>query len=99
MPTSDARIGFLTVAEVAALPHHAVLAWVTAPAYGIGAATPHAPAPVTVGEHGDVVVFDNGILRTELGRDGRLLSLVHVAKLVLACAVACGLEPILGRGR
>jgi len=66
-------------AEVAARPGGAGLAWVTAPPYGIGEAAEDGPGAVTVVEHGDVVVFDNGILRAEFGRDGRLGSLVHVA--------------------
>ena len=55
------------------------LAWVVAPSYGIGDAIADAPGAVTVAETGDAVVIENGIIRAELGRDGRLRSLVHVS--------------------
>jgi alpha-mannosidase len=53
------------------------LVWVTAPSYGIGAVPPAAPGSVSLRESHGGVVLDNGVLRAELGRDGRLLSLTH----------------------
>jgi alpha-mannosidase len=55
------------------------LVWVTAPPCGIGKAARGAPASVSVVEEGDVVILDNGVVRAELRRDGRLGSLVHLA--------------------
>ena len=68
-------IGFAR-AEVAAGPDGG-LAWVEAPAYGFGAVR-EAPGEVTATETTDGVVLENGILRAELGRDGRLRSLVEL---------------------
>jgi alpha-mannosidase len=66
-------------AEVAERPGGDGLGWVTAPPYGIGETASGGPDPVTVVEDGDVVILDNGGLRAELGRDGLLRSLVHLA--------------------
>ena len=66
-------------AEVTDRPGGGGLVWVTAPPYGIGKAAPGGPASVSVVEEGHVVVLDNGVLRAELRRDGRLGSLVHLA--------------------
>ncbi|HET6848163.1 MAG TPA: glycoside hydrolase family 38 C-terminal domain-containing protein [Gaiellales bacterium] len=66
-------------AEVAERPGGEGLAWVTAPAYGVGHAAPRGPSPVEVAEHGDVVVLDNGNLRVEIDRDGSLRSLIDVS--------------------
>jgi alpha-mannosidase len=52
------------------------LAWVEAAAYGFGA-TGRAPASVVVTESGDGIVLENDLLRAELSRDGRLLSLIE----------------------
>jgi alpha-mannosidase len=68
-------IGFAR-AEVAAGPDGG-LAWVEAPAYGFGAVR-EAPGEVTATQTTDGVVLENGILRAELGRDGRLRSLVEL---------------------
>jgi alpha-mannosidase len=63
-------------AEVAELPGSDT-AWAEVPAYGFGRlAAP--PAAVEAGEQGDRIVLQNGVLRAELDRGGRLLSLVHV---------------------
>jgi alpha-mannosidase len=52
--------------------------WVEAPAYGFGSVSPP-PDAVTVTEGGERIVLENGTLRAELDRGGRLLSLVHLA--------------------
>jgi alpha-mannosidase len=54
------------------------LVWVEAPPYGYGAVA-GPPGAVTVVEHDDAVVLENGVVRAELGRDGRLRSLVELA--------------------
>jgi alpha-mannosidase len=63
-------------AEVAAGPGGDPV-WVEAPAYGFGAVG-DTPGGVSVTETADAVVLENGILRAELGRDGRLHSLVDL---------------------
>src|SRR3954469_1068333 len=65
-------------AEVAERPDGG-LAWVEAPSYGIGSAAGAAPDVARTSERGDRVVLENGLLRAELARDGRLASLVHLA--------------------
>ncbi|HVI35864.1 MAG TPA: glycoside hydrolase family 38 C-terminal domain-containing protein, partial [Gaiellales bacterium] len=65
-------------AEVAERPD-GELAWVEAPSYGIGTAAEAAPDVARATERGDRVVLENGLLRAELARDGRLASLVHLA--------------------
>jgi alpha-mannosidase len=60
-------------AEVAALPD-GELAFVTAPACGIGAIAP-APAPVRVDEDRDGWLLDNGRIRARVARDGTVTSL------------------------
>ena len=65
-------------AEVAERPDGR-LTWAETPSYGIGAAGGEPSGPTTVVERDDAIVFDNGVLRAKLGRDGRLRSLVHVA--------------------
>jgi alpha-mannosidase len=67
-------IGF-TRAQVAERPDGG-LDWVEAPAYGFGA-TGRAPASVVLTESGDGIVLENDLLRAELSRDGRLLSLIE----------------------
>jgi len=74
-PAPFNTIGF-DRAEVAPGPDGR-LVWVEAPSYGFGAAA-DASAAVSVAETGDAVVLENGILRAELGRDGRLRSLVEL---------------------
>jgi alpha-mannosidase len=64
-------------AEVAEHPELG-LVWVDAPRCGFGAVAAPADA-VTVKSTGPRIVLENGRLRAELGRDGRLLSLVHRA--------------------
>jgi alpha-mannosidase len=53
------------------------LGWVEAPPYGFGALG-EAPGAVSIAETGDGFVVQNGVLRAELGRDGRLRSLVEL---------------------
>jgi alpha-mannosidase len=65
-------------AEVAERPD-GELAWVEAPSYGVGTAAGAAPDVARATERGDRVVLENGLLRAELTRDGRLVSLVHLA--------------------
>ena len=65
-------------AEVAERPD-GELAWVEAPSYGIGSAAGAGPDVARATERGDRVVLENGLLRAELTRDGRLVSLVHLA--------------------
>jgi alpha-mannosidase len=74
-PAPFNTIGFAR-AEVAAAPDGG-LVWVEAPAYGFGEVA-EAAAAVSVEEAGDGVVLENGLLRAELGRDGRLRSLVEL---------------------
>src|SRR6476646_2025597 len=74
-PTAFNTIGF-SRAEVAPAPDGG-LAWVEAPAYGFGAVR-EAPGHVSVTESDDAVVLENGLLRAELGRDGRVRSLVEL---------------------
>jgi alpha-mannosidase len=64
-------------AEVAVHPELGEV-WVEAPGYGFGSVTP-ASGAVHVSDGGERVVLENGILRAELDRGGRLLSLVHLA--------------------
>ena len=71
-------------AEVADHPD-GELVWVEAPACGLGAVTA-APAAVTVSEGPGAIVLENGRLRAELGRDGRLQSLIQVESGVEALA-------------
>ena len=74
-PTPFNTIGF-DRAEVAPGPDGG-LVWVEAPAYGFGT-TADATAAVSVTATGDAFVLENGFLRAELGRDGRLRSLVEL---------------------
>ncbi|HET7170463.1 MAG TPA: glycoside hydrolase family 38 C-terminal domain-containing protein, partial [Gaiellales bacterium] len=74
-PTPFNTIGFAR-AEPAPAPD-GELAWVEAPAYGFGAVA-DPPGAVFVVEHADAVILENGVLRAELGRDGRLRSLVEL---------------------
>jgi alpha-mannosidase len=74
-PTPLNTIGFAR-AQVAERPD-GELAWVEAPPYGFGV-TGEPPAGVVVTETGDSIVLENGRLRAELGRDGRLRSLVEL---------------------
>jgi alpha-mannosidase len=67
-----------TRAEVAERPDGR-LAWSEAPSYGIGTAADDAPDGARATEQGDRVALENGVLRAELTRDGRLVSLVHLA--------------------
>jgi alpha-mannosidase len=55
------------------------LAWVEAPSYGIGSAAGAGPDVARATERGDRLVLENGRLRAELTREGRLVSLVHLA--------------------
>ena len=75
-PTAFNTIGF-SRAEIAPAPDGG-LAWVEAPAYGFGVVG-EAPGHVSVTESEDAVVLENGLLRAELGRDGRVRSLVELA--------------------
>ena len=81
-PPGDDRAPLNTLgvprAEVADRPGGGQV-WVTAPPYGIGEAAADGPGSVTVAEVGYAVVLANGAIRAELGRDGRLRSLVHLA--------------------
>jgi alpha-mannosidase len=52
---------------------------VEAPSYGVGTAADTAPDVARATEQGDGVVLENDLLRAELTRDGRLVSLVHRA--------------------
>jgi alpha-mannosidase len=52
---------------------------VEAPSYGIGSAAGAGPDVARATERGDRVVLENGLLRAELTRDGRVVSLVHLA--------------------
>jgi alpha-mannosidase len=65
-------------AEVAERPD-GELAWVETPSYGIGTTAGAGPDVARATERRDRVVLENGLLRAELTRDGRLVSLVHLA--------------------
>jgi alpha-mannosidase len=54
-------------------------AWVEAPSYGVGTAASAGPDAARATERGDRLVLENGLLRAELTRDGRLVSLLHLA--------------------
>src|SRR5207244_5370445 len=64
-------------AEVAEHPELGEV-WVEAPGYGFGSVTP-ASGAVIVTDGGERIALENGILRAELDRGGRLRSLVHLA--------------------
>ena len=77
-PTAPVNTIGAARAEVAERPD-GELAWVEAPSYGIGTAADAGPDVARATEQGDRVVLENGLLRAELTRDGRLVSLVHLA--------------------
>jgi alpha-mannosidase len=77
-PTAPVNTIGAARAEVAERPD-GQLAWVEAPSYGVGTAADTAPDVARATEQGDGVVLENGLLRAELTRDGRLVSLVHRA--------------------
>ena len=64
-------------AEVAERPDGG-LTWVEAPSYGVGTAADSGPNVARATEQGEGVVLENGLLRAELTRDGRLASLAHL---------------------
>ena len=77
-PTAPVNTLGAARAEVAERPD-GQLAWVEAPSYGVGTAADTGPDVARATEQGDGVVLENGLLRAELTRDGRLVSLVHRA--------------------